>query len=103
MPMASRVSPFMSHLPHGPARGHCPAQSSAWLDTAADDSPTHSCGFAARLEFRAAAEAELLDPIVTLLGKRERIVEAQRTERRVPDQADADRGADGAGIRRRLK
>ena len=49
-----------------------------------------------RLEFRAAAEAELLDPIVALFHKRERIVEAQRTERRIPDQADADRGADRA-------
>ena len=41
----------------------------------------------------------MLDSIVTLLHQRERIVEAQRTERRVPDQAEADRGADRAGIR----
>ena len=47
-----------------------------------------------RLEFRPAAKAELLNPIVTLLHERERIIEAQRTERRVPDQADADRGPD---------
>src|ERR1700712_2890077 len=63
----------------------------------------NSCGLAARLEFRAAAEAELLNSIVTLLHQRERVVEAQRTEWRVPDQTDADRGADRAGIRRRLE
>src|SRR6187455_565154 len=53
----------------------------------------------ARLKFRAAAEAERLDLIVTLLRERERIVKAQRTERRIPDQAHANRGADRTGVR----
>src|SRR5712671_5356265 len=40
-----------------------------------------------------AAKLELLHPVERTLGKRYRIVEAQRTERRRPDQADTDRGA----------
>src|SRR4029077_4652139 len=42
-------------------------------------------------EFRAAAETELLDAVVRLLRERECIVEPQRSERRFPNEADADR------------
>src|SRR5258708_27314636 len=45
------------------------------------------------LERCPAAKFELLHPVELTLGKRHRIVEAQRTERRGPDQADADRRA----------
>src|ERR1043166_2701906 len=48
----------------------------------------------AQLKLRPAAEPELLDDVVTLFGKRDRVVEPQRTERRVPDQAGADRGTE---------
>src|SRR5262249_7256882 len=44
-------------------------------------------------EFRAAAEAELLNLVVRLLRERERVVEPQRPERRFPNHADADRAA----------
>src|ERR1700686_5069285 len=51
------------------------------------------------LERCAAAELELLHAVELTLGERDGIVEAQRTERRGPDQADADRAADRvAGI-----
>src|SRR5262249_20372366 len=43
------------------------------------------------LEFRPATEAELLHPVVRLLGQGDRIVEPERSERRVPNQSDADR------------
>src|ERR1700676_918344 len=46
------------------------------------------------LERCSAAKLELLHPVVGALGQRNRIVEAQRTERRCPDQADTHRGAD---------
>src|ERR1700676_4459868 len=46
------------------------------------------------LERGAAAELELLHAVKLTFGKRDGIVEAQRTERRGPDQADADRAAD---------
>src|ERR1700687_5114736 len=41
-----------------------------------------------------AAKLELLHPVKRTLGKRDRIVEAQRTERRRPDQADTHGRAD---------
>ncbi len=40
----------------------------------------------ARSEFRTAAEAELLDPVVGFLREREGIIEAQRPERGFPNQ-----------------
>src|SRR5262252_4116889 len=46
-----------------------------------------------RSEFRAAAEAELLDPVVGLLRERECIIEAQRPERGFPNQTHTDRTA----------
>src|SRR5258708_15420905 len=42
------------------------------------------------LELRSAAKPELLNPVEILLQERDRIVEAQRSERRIPDQTDAD-------------
>src|SRR5260221_107000 len=42
------------------------------------------------LELGSAAKPELLNPVEILLQERDRIVEAQRSERRIPDQADAD-------------
>src|SRR5262249_23642143 len=51
-----------------------------------------------RSERRAAAEAEELRLVVGLLGDRLGEVEADRTERRAPDQAHAGRRADAAGI-----
>src|SRR6187401_2090896 len=53
----------------------------------------------AGLESRAAAEAELLHAIVRILGERERVIDADRTERRVPDDARSDRGADQHVVR----
>src|ERR1700689_3618867 len=50
-------------------------------------------GPAQRLEAGAAAKLELLYDVVLTLGDRDRVVEAERTERRLPDQADTDRGA----------
>src|SRR5262249_6450268 len=47
----------------------------------------------ARSEFRTAAEAELLDPVVGLLRERECIIEAQRPERGFPNQTHTDRTA----------
>lgn len=41
-----------------------------------------------------ASELELLHPVVLPLGQRDSIVEPQRTERRGPDQPDADGTAD---------
>ena len=45
----------------------------------------------ADLEPGAAAEAQLLDAVVRVRGDRKRIVDADRTERRIPDDAGADR------------
>jgi hypothetical protein len=45
-------------------------------------------------ERSSAAEFELLHDVVLTLGDRDRIIEAQRSERRRPNQADADRRAD---------
>src|ERR1700677_4046279 len=50
-------------------------------------------GPARRLEAGAAAKLELLYDVVLTLGDRDRVVEAERAERRLPDQADTDRGA----------
>src|SRR5437764_14048305 len=47
----------------------------------------------AKSEFRTAAEAELLDPVVGFLRERECIIEAQRPERGFPNQAHTDRAA----------
>src|SRR5205823_13247317 len=47
----------------------------------------------ATLERCAAAKLELLHAVKLTLRKRNRIVEAQRTERRSPDDADTHRGA----------
>src|SRR6266478_905508 len=47
----------------------------------------------ARSEFRTAAEAELLDPVVGFLREREGIIEAQRPERGFPNQTHTDRAA----------
>src|ERR1019366_7720990 len=47
------------------------------------------------LERCSAAKLELLHPVKRTLGQRDRIIEAQRTERRGPDQADAYGRADG--------
>src|SRR4051812_27809778 len=113
MPMASSVSPLIFRLPLAPIRRGAdpPADIAAgglWSAIAwhfaSPTQPTFHNGIrsaASRLEFGAAAEAERLDLIVTLLRERERIVKAQRTERRIPDQANADRGADRTGVRPR--
>src|ERR1700744_598741 len=45
------------------------------------------------LERSSAAELELLHDVILTLGDRDRVVEAQRSERRGPDQADTDRAA----------
>ncbi len=50
------------------------------------------------LERCSAAKPELLHAVELTLGDRNRIVEAQRTERRGPDQADTDRGADHIAV-----
>ena len=50
------------------------------------------------LKRRAAAKLELLDAVELALGERNRVVEAQRTERRGPDQADTDRGTDDIAV-----
>src|SRR5258708_12789070 len=47
----------------------------------------------ARSEFRTAAEAELLDPVVGVLREREGIIEAHRPERGFPNQTHTDRPA----------
>src|SRR5262249_61350321 len=49
-------------------------------------------------EFRPAAEAELLHPVVGFLGERERIIEPQRSERRFPNHSHPDRAADGHSV-----
>src|SRR5258708_29423306 len=49
-------------------------------------------------EIRPAAEAEELGLVVRLLGERLREIEADRAERRGPDQAHASRGADRTGV-----
>src|ERR1700733_13280141 len=49
-------------------------------------------GPAQRLEAGAAAKLELLYDVVLTLGDRDRVVEAERTERRLPDQDHPDRG-----------
>src|SRR5262245_34824392 len=49
-------------------------------------------------ESRPATKAELLDTVVGILGDRERVSKAQWPERRVPDDADADRGPDNRRI-----
>ena len=45
-----------------------------------------------------AAKLELLHAVVRTLGERHRVVEAQRTERRRPDQADTHRRADQIAV-----
>src|SRR5262249_60127917 len=45
------------------------------------------------LKFRAAAEAERLGAVVAFLGQREGVIDAKRTERRIPEQAHSDRRA----------
>src|SRR6185369_17841423 len=50
------------------------------------------------LERRTAAKLELLHAVKLTLGDRNRIVKAQRTERRSPDQADTDRGTNDIAI-----
>ena len=52
----------------------------------------------AALERCAAAKLELLHAVKLALRKRNRIVEAQRTERRSPDDADTHRGADHVAV-----
>src|SRR5215212_7134397 len=52
----------------------------------------------AALERCAAAKLELLHAVKLTLRKRNRIVEAQRTERRSPDDADTHRGADHVAV-----
>src|SRR5262249_13952489 len=52
-----------------------------------------------RLELGAPAEAELLHDVVALFGERDRVVEPQRAERRIPDESGADRGAEVKGSR----
>src|SRR5439155_2554438 len=52
----------------------------------------------ATLERCAAAKLELLHAVKLTLRKRNRIVEAQRTERRSPDDADTHRGANHVAI-----
>src|SRR5580704_18487908 len=51
-----------------------------------------------RSELRAAAEGEELGAVVPLLEERISEVKAQRTERRIPDDAGADRGAHGGVV-----
>src|SRR5262245_21938201 len=53
-----------------------------------------------RSEPGSAAEPELLHPIVVLLHERESVVEPQRSERRIPDQAHTNGGPDRLGIKR---
>src|SRR5579863_2226886 len=55
-------------------------------------SPDGVTGPAQRLEAGAAAKLELLYDVVLTLGDRDRVVEAERPEWRLPDQADTDRG-----------
>src|SRR6267154_2531197 len=50
------------------------------------------------LERRSAAKSELLHAVELTLGDRNRIVKAQRTERRGPDQADTHRAAYHAAV-----
>src|SRR6185312_394221 len=50
------------------------------------------------LELRAAAKAELLDAVISLLQQWERIIEPQRAERRCPDEADTDRSTHGGRV-----
>src|ERR1700743_1310047 len=45
-----------------------------------------------------AAKHELLHDVVLALRDRDCVIEAQRSERRLPDQADTDGGADHIGI-----
>src|ERR1700727_2260250 len=49
-------------------------------------------------ELSPAAEHELLHDVILALRDRDRVIEAQRSERRGPDQADTGRGADDIGI-----
>src|SRR5262249_45704880 len=53
---------------------------------------------AIQLERGAAAEPELLRAVKLALGEGHRVVEAQRSERRGPDQANTDRRADGIAV-----
>src|SRR6266511_3862486 len=53
---------------------------------------------AGALELRPAAEAELLDDVVFFFGQGDGVIEAERSERRVPDQTHADRRARLGGI-----
>src|SRR5438105_13699306 len=50
------------------------------------------------LERSPAAKLELLHAVKLSLGERHRIIEAQRSERRGPDQADTYRRADDVGV-----
>ena len=50
------------------------------------------------LERGAAAEPELLDAVVLALAERHGVVEAQRTEWRLPDQTDTNRRTDDLAI-----
>src|SRR5476649_2839994 len=50
------------------------------------------------LERCSAAKLEFLNAVILTLGERNRVVEAQRTERRRPDQADTDRGPDDIAV-----
>ena len=47
---------------------------------------------------RVRRQLELLHDVILALRDRDRVIEAQRTERRRPDQADADRSADHVGL-----
>src|ERR1700754_233965 len=64
------------------------------------DAPFHplQSGLESSSERGPAAELELLNDVVLTLRKRDRVIEAKRTERRRPDQTDTDRGADEIGI-----
>src|SRR5690349_4671985 len=50
------------------------------------------------LERRSATEPELLDAVICALGDRNRVVEAERSEGRSPDEADAHGGANHVAV-----
>src|SRR6266536_4302902 len=83
-----------------PSRGEAPV-SSAMSRNVRPDGRRKNSGSLMRpagrarpaLEFRPAAEAERLGAVVAFLGQGEGVIDPERAERRIPDQAYADGGA----------
>src|SRR4029077_8594586 len=82
---ASRTPPSARRSPPAPKKAA--AQSSP--APSARSQPDHC----SKSERCSAAKLELLYDVVRTLGKRNRIIEAQRTKRRRPDHADTNGGA----------